>query len=312
MSRRGLTALVVALAVSLPLGAAADDSLEELMANAGSGEFHAVGVVMCSWGADSAAATYEVERSAGMSMVHGPDRDLMLSGSLVAVGSDSGWYAFEVGAWSSWTLSDRYSLGEPVATNRLGRPATAVTILEGQRVRARLVLDDESTIPLVTEIFDGEGRLFRLATLVEFQVGAGDDHPPMPTDFDARSVMQPADAAAYLPATAAGYRRADSYAAPLGGVQSYYTDGLFSFSVFEAKRGAIPVEFRQATRFSVDGGVYRRIVSPTTVWVHWSSPDRSYVLVGDLPPDHLVAVLAELPEPGERGFFVRLWRRWFD
>lgn len=312
MTRRRLSALIVAVAVSVPVGAAADDSLEELMENAGAGEFHAVGIVMCTWGSDSAAATYEVERAGGMSMVHGPDRDLMLSGSLVAVGSDSGWYAFEVAEWSSWSLSERYSLGEPVATSRLGRPATAVTIMENERVRARVVIDDESTIPLVTEIFDGQGRLFRLATLVEFEVGSGDDRPAMPTDFGPPHVMQPASATAHLPATAAGYRRADSYAAPQGGVQSYYTDGLFSFSVFETKRGATPAEFLQATPFSVGGQVYRRIVSPTTVWVHWSSPDRSFVLVGDLPPDHLVAVLGELPDPGERGFFVRLWRRWFD
>lgn len=312
MSRRGFTTLVVAAALALPVGAAADDSLEELIEHAGEGEFHGVGIVMCSWGADSAAATYEVDRFSGMSMVHGPDRDLMLSGSLVAVGSDSEWYALEVAEWSSWSLSDRYSLGEPVATNRLGRPATSVTIIENERVRARLVIDDESTIPLLTEIFDGQGRLFRLASLVEFEVGARGDHPPMPTEFGVRNVMRAAASAAHLPVTVAGYRKADSYAAPEGGVQSYYTDGLFSFSVFESSRGAVPVEFRGATQFSVEGEIYRRIVSPTTVWVHWSSPDRSYVLVGDLPPDHLFAVLGALPEPGERGFLVRLWRRWFD
>lgn len=311
MSRHGVAGLIAAVALGLPAVAAADDSLEELMENAGAGEFHATGIVMCSWGADSAAATYQVERSSGMSMVHGPDRDLMLSGSLVAVGSGSEWYALEVAEWSSWTLSDRYSLGEEVATTRLGRPATSVTIIENQRVRARLVIDDESTIPLLTEIFDGEGRLFRLASLVEFEVGSAGDHPPMPTEFGGHNVMEPTSSVVHLPADAAGYRRADSYAAPQG-VQSYYTDGLFSFSVFESKRAAVPVEFQRATQFRVGGGIYRRIVSPTTVWVHWSSPDRSYVLVGDLPPDHLLAVLEELPEPGERAFLVRLWRRWFD
>jgi len=303
--------LAVIGTLGLPVAAAADESLEDLMQNAGAGEFHAVGVVMCSWGSDSAAATYEVVRTQGMSMVQGPGRDLMLSGSLVAVGSDAVWYALEVSEWSSWSLSDRYSLSEAVPTSRLGRSATAVTILENGSPRARLVIDDESTIPLVTEILDGDGRVFRLASLVEFEPGVGDDHAAMPEDLGSRNVMRRAAAGATLPETAAGYRRADTYGAPGGSLQAYYTDGLFSFSVFESKRGPMPREFAGATVFRVGDGAYRRLITPTNVWVHWSSPDQSYVLVGDLPPDHLVGVLAELPDPGDRALFVRLWRRLF-
>ena len=311
MSRRRLVAVLVTAALCVPVAAAgADDSLEDLMESAGAGEFHAVGVVMCTWGRDSAAATYEVERSRGMSMVHGPDRDLMLSGSLVAMGSGSDWYALEVSDWSAWSLSDRYTLGEPEPTSRLGRPATQVRILEDGRVRARLVVDDESTIPLLTEILDGEGRVFRLASLVEFAVGPSAERHEMPDDYERRTVMEPMATTSGLPAEAAGYRLVDAYVAP-GGTQSYFSDGLFSFSVFEAKRGRAPAEFDGATRFGIDGEVYRRIVTPTNVWVQWNSPDHSYVLVGDLPPDHLASVLQALPRPGDRSIFVRLWRRLF-
>jgi hypothetical protein len=31
------------------------------------------------------------------------------------------------------------------------------------------------------------------------------------------------------------------------------------------------------------------------------------VLVGDLPPDHLVRILAELPVPEDGGLFNRIW-----
>jgi len=308
--RRLLASLAVAAVLGVPVTAGAGDSLEELMENAGAGEFHGVGVVMCTWGRDSAAATYQVERSRGMSMVHGPDRDLMLSGSLVAVGSGAEWYALEVAEWSSWDLSDRYTLGEPSPTIRLGREATEVTILEDGRLRARLVIDDESTIPLVTEILDGEGRVFRLASLVEFEVGPGTEYREMPDEYRHRTVVESAVPTSRLPAETAGYRLVDSYQAPAG-TQSYYSDGLFSFSVFETRRGRTPAEFESATRFGIDGEVYRRIVTPTNVWVHWNSPDNSYVLVGDLPPDHLIEVLRTLPEPGDPALFVRLWRRLF-
>jgi hypothetical protein len=311
VSRRTLLAMLVTGSLLIPVaGAVADESLEDLMETAGTGEFHATGIVMCAWGRDSAAATYQVERSRGMSMVHGPDRDLMLSGSLVAMGSDAEWYALEVSEWSAWSLSDRYTLGEAEATRRLGRPATEVHVLEDGRTRARLVIDDESTIPLVTEIFDGDGSVFRLASLVEFEVGPGPEDHEMPTEYTGHTVMQPMTATSRLPGSVAGYRLVDAYEAP-GGTQSYYSDGLFSFSVFEAKRTRAPAEFEGATRFGIDGEVYRRIVTPTNVWVHWNSPDNSYVLVGDLPPDHLASVLRVLPVPGDRSVFVRLWRRLF-
>ena len=78
-----------------------------------------------------------------------------------------------------------------------------------------------------------------------------------------------------------------------------------------ARRGERPPEFDGATELEVDGRTYRRMVTPTSLWVHWNAPDRSYVLVGDLPPDHLLEVLERLPAPGERGLLVRLWRRLF-
>ena len=132
----------------------------------------------------------------------------------------------------------------------------------------------------------------------------------MPDSYHDRMTMEPATYTGELPASAAGYQRADAYHAG-DGVQAFYTDGLFSFSVFEAKRGSTPDDFDDATKFQVDGEDYRRIVRASTVWVYWAAPDRSYVLVGDLPPDHLEQVLQALPEPGDRGLFVRIWRRLF-
>jgi hypothetical protein len=43
----------------------------------------------------------------------------------------------------------------------------------------------------------------------------------------------------------------------------------------------------------------------------WNSPDTTLALVGDLPPDHIEQVLAELPKPGIRIWFRRIWARFF-
>jgi hypothetical protein len=135
----------------------------------------------------------------------------------------------------------------------------------------------------------------------------------MPDDMDVEmtDTIAPMPATTTLPESVAGYRRADVYAAGRDSIHAFYSDGLFSFSVFESPRTGLPAAFERATVFEVSGKRYRRLVTPTSVWVHWDAPDRSYLLVGDLPPDHLMGVLQRLPAPGQRGFLVRLWRALF-
>lgn len=289
--------------------AAADDGLEDYLREASDAEFHGRGIVMCTWGVDSAAATYEVTRSQGMSMVHGPGGELMSSGGISAMRSGSDWYAVEVTQWATWQLSDRYTITEPVPTDRLGRAADQVLVLEGDLTRARLIVDRGSTVPLVTEIFDGDGNLFRLAAMLEFSV-VTELPPPMPS-VPGTVPMMAAQPPTDLPSEVAGYHRSDAYQAPNEAVQAFYTDGLFTFSVFTARRSGVPDDFKHATEFTVDDERYRRIVTPSHVWVHWRSRNRSYVMVGDLPPDHIAAVLRGMPAPGSRGFFSRLWRGLF-
>jgi hypothetical protein len=301
--------VVLAGLVLAPAMAVADTGLEELLEEASSAEFHGDGIVLCTWGSDSAAARYDITRSDGMSMVHGPEGALMSAGGLMATGDGSAWYGLEVGEWSEWALHERYTVSEPVPIERLGRPAASVTVFEEGRPRALIVLDAESAVPLLTEIYSADGTLFRVAALLDFRPGPS-DMADAPGEFEEMEHMDPALDTGALPAEASGYRRADAYSAP-GGVQGFYTDGLFSFSVFESKRGSTPDAFADATAFRVEGETYRRIVTPSHVWVQWHSPDRTYVLVGDLPPDHIAAVLPSFPEPGDRAFFVRLWRRLF-
>jgi hypothetical protein len=182
-------------------------------------------------------------------------------------------------------------------------------VFEGDLPRVRLIVDDLTTVPLVTEVLDGDGRVFRMAALIGFDDTPG-EMPPAPEPAR-RRIVSSAEAGPSLPESVTGYRRVDTYAIPGGGLQAYYSDGLFSFSVFERVRGSTPEAFRGATTFTVGNGRYRRVVAPSAVWVYWNAPDRSYVLVGDLPPDHLMAALDSLPHPGDRGVLVRLWRRLF-
>ncbi len=309
--RRALPLLVIlALTVAATPAAAADDDLAGYLEGAAAAEFHGSGIVLCTWGSDSAGTTYEVTRSSGMSMVHGAGGDLMVAGGTTASRTGADWYGLEVEEWTAWALSDRYRLTDPEPVTRLGRSAVAVTVMEGPVERARMVIDDESTVPLVTEILDGRGNAFRVAVLIDFTPGP----QPMPSDMPEmheQMMVTRTPAPDHLGTEVAGYRRADTYRGDEGTLQAFYTDGLFSFSLFETKRTSRMGAFETATTFEVNGHTYRRIVAPSEVWVQWNAPDHSYVLVGDLPPDHIAAVLTELPEPGDPGFWVRLWRRLF-
>ena len=286
-------------------------TVTDVMVEAASAEYRGTGIVSCGWGRDSAAASYEVVRSGGMSMVTGPNgAAVLVQGGVTAMRSGAGWYGTRVEEWASWSVSDRYTVAEGGGTSRLGRAATALTVLEAGRPRIRMVVDDESGVPLLTEILDGDGAVFRTASLVAFTPGSHDMPEAMP-DMPGATSARPTSAPTFLPRSVAGYHRADLYSAGAGMIHGFYTDGLFSFSVFEARLGGRPRAFETSTEFRSGDRTYRRTLTPTSIWVHWNAPDRTYVLVGDLPPDHLLAVLEALPAPGERSLLIRLWRRLF-
>ncbi|NIT65354.1 MAG: hypothetical protein GWM93_01490, partial [Gemmatimonadetes bacterium] len=82
-------------------------------------------------------------------------------GSLVAPGRVSGDGGVMVPVWSRYSTNDRYMTTEASQTVRLGRVADVIEIHEDGRMRARFTFDDLTGIPLVSEIFDGSGALFR-------------------------------------------------------------------------------------------------------------------------------------------------------
>lgn len=299
----GAVGLVMAV-IAIP-ASAEDSNLSDLLEQGMKADFAGSGVVMASAWGQSTAATYEVSRVGGMAAISGGSGASMSKGSETAAMRNGEWYGFSVDAWRDWTLSDRYRLGDPQPVLRIGRPATEVWIHEGSVRRVRLVVDDATSVPLVTEVYDGSGEVYRTAVLLELGDPVVDSDMPDMHDMDE---MKSIDPPATLPASVAGYQRADAYAGPDSMAQVFYSDGLFSFSVFEWDRGLRPDGFDAAAEVDHGGHRYLTRVTPTEVWVHWNAPDRGYLLVGDLPPDHLDDVLAELPEPGERGWLIRLWR----
>ncbi len=298
-------AVVVAAAVAPAAPARADD-LGDYLDRAGAAQYGGTRIVMTLWGDQSFARVEEVEHSRGTTMILGPDGDTVMGGGRTAV-ADGGGVALS--EWDGTDVSDRYTVDEAVPVRRSGRPAIQVTVRQEGKPRVRLVLDEETSAPLSTEVLDGEGDLFRYATFTDFDPHPRKVHTSQSHDAGYEVVVRADEAA--TPLEVAGYTRVDVYEDGEGVRQAFYSDGLFGFSVFATPEGAGKIDFEGAEPFEAGDRSYLLIVEPSEMWVRWDAGGGGYALVGNLPPDHLVDVLAALPAPDDGGLWDRLWRSFF-
>lgn len=295
--------LVVTGVVLMVLSAAAPsfaEDLEDYLARAAEADYAGTRVVVTVWEGRSIAEITDVEHSGEVVMMGVADT-MILEGK-VAKGGETG---VAVSTWSTPVVAAKYTVEVDVGLTRLGRAARAVRIMEGGQLRARIVFDLATWAPLVTEIYDAGGELFRIASFTDF-----DPHPRRVYDpsfvegHDYELAAHSDDTS--LPATAGDYDRVDAYTGGDGIPQAFYSDGLFSFSVFEVGARQVAERFDDATVLRVDETEYLLVVQPTELWVAWERGDDGLVLVGDLPPDHLRRVLQDLPEPRRPNLLERI------
>lgn len=310
MRMRTLVAAVVAWTMLLS-GVAVAGELEDFLRGAAGAEFSGQQVVVTYADGATAAGFYDVTQSGGFTLLEADAGMAMMGEGRVSTADQSGEGHLRIADWSAWRLSDRYALGSVDRTIRLGRPASLVTIMEDGRLRTRMAFDNETGAPMLSEVYDGEGGLYRIAMVTEFSAGVNTtDMAGAEGDLDEYTMMMPAPMFR-LPDSAGGYWRADTYQGPDLSLHAFYTDGLFSFSVFELDVRAKAGPLEDGIEVDVAGRDYRRLIDPGGVWIFWRAPDKSYLLVGDLPPDHLDEVLPDLPHPGRANVFKRIWRGLF-
>ena len=294
-------AIVLGLSVMAPVAA---DELDDLLGEAAEADYSGRRLIVTFIDGDTVLEIVDVEH-AGSSMVMGSEGgELHYGGGGRLIGADG--VGVAVSSWNSAQMSARYSLGDITEVRRLDRAATSVDVLEDGQLRMRLVFDQETGTPLVTEVYDGDGELFRLTSMLDVDSTPTKLYSAQVPQADEFDVVIPTSDHS-LAASAGSYELADAYGGPNNSVQGFYTDGLFAFSLFVVSGAADSERLGEATNYKIDGRRYRRLVEPGEMWVSWASGGNTFVLVGDLPPDHLEAVLAELPKPNRSGFFSRLW-----
>lgn len=302
-----LGSLAVALVVVGVVPARADDDLTDYLEDADAATYSGRRLVGTNWDGIEEMGVMDVQHTDGLTMV-GPSPDFAMMGHGRFRAGSSG-VAIDYDAVSDAVVNHTYSLTRSGTQLRSGRPVHVIDIHEGPLLRMRMTVDTATGAPLETEVFDDEGELFRYSTMLEFSPTI-DEMADYVDDGD-YAMMLPLDEA-QLPAQIWRYELIDAYSAPGEAEQGFYSDGLFQHSLFTIP-GRVDLESmtREGERWTVDGFDYLRVVTPVEVWVLWNTPDRTYALVGDLPPDHLSAVLAALPRPGQRNWFARVWERLF-
>ena len=302
--RYRVAGVAAALSVFVTAAPAAANDLEDFLQGAAAAEYSGRRIVITMWDGESKAGIFAVTHVSDMMVIGTGDGGSLVGGGRVADGVND---AVMVHEWSRYTANSRYTTTKPVQTVRLGRTAEMIEIIEDGVVRARFTYDALTKVPLATEIFDPSGRLFRYSAMLEFDPKPELSYADMEAMGEVYDVMHPVEVDS-LPDDAAGYVRADTYAGPDGTIQAFFTDGLFSFSLFQVDANSRLDRFDDAASIELNDASYRRLITPTEIWVTWKSGGVAYILVGDLPPDHLEEVMVDLPGPEEPGLLGRLWR----
>ncbi len=313
MKRLLVRSLLIAALAMVLVGAAATSALavelEDYLTEAGEASFAGRQATLCNYGDRSEFSVVTVEHAGALVMVEDAGSSQMVGGGRYSVAGDAA-AGIALSDWSSGNTADRYVTASADPETRLGRDVVVVTVEEDEAVRARLWFDDETGAALGSEVYDGSGELYRLSWMLDFDPNPRKIFTMMRDQGSTYDVVVAADAGD-LADTVAGYMRVDSYAGPDESVHAFYTDGLFSFSIFLIDGQFEAESFSDAGVMRVDGAQYRWLLTPSDLWLHWVGDGETYVLVGDLPPDHLEGVLRELPLPSQGNIFSRIWQGLF-
>lgn len=298
--------LIATMAMSAPHALA--DDLSDVLERANTSTYTATRLTVSVWGGQSQIIKERVEHADGAEMVRVDETWSMVgNGRTISMGDSPTGLAFMT--TSTPIETSRYQLGDTTPISHMRRDCTLVPVYEGESIRAHLIVDRLTGAPLISYLYDGDGDVFRQISLSSFSPHRTYEWSGDPSDVPVEIVMHTDDVA--VPEEVAGYHLVDVFPGPGDSQQGYYSDGFFEFSLFTVPSSVSLGGFDDSMTFVADSGLYDMVPSAKDVRLQWTSPDSQYVLVGDLPPDHLNEVLAELPEPDTATMLKRLWRKLF-
>ena len=201
-----------------------------------------------------------------------------------------------------------------------------------RRLVERLWIDEESDLLLRRETYAGEDTLLRMVAYQRLDLNPADRLRSSDTahatrgqrprqlrqeqdvsEVDDIGLAALRDAGWVIPEALPGaYASEGSFAVSAADsqpLQSVYSDGLYTVSLFEQRGSLDPATLPEGAVISSDFGF------PAYTWpgavpqrIVWEADGTTWSLVGDAPPDELQAMALELPKPVPDGFFTRIGR----
>jgi hypothetical protein len=299
---------VAAVTVTLAATGASADELTDYLDRAHQSTYSADRLVVSVWGGQTQISSSFVEHSQGMEIIQ-VDSTWSMVGNGTAMTMDDAAHGVAFVSSSEPISTARYVVSDVTPVTHMGRTCELVRVTEGDKVRARILVDVRTGAPLITESFTDDGKVFRRSSLQNFLAYRTYSGPSATADAEYDMVMPGGSGA--LPDAIFGYRLIDVSEAPGDSEQGFYSDGLFSFSLFVLGDVSSVTGFEAPIPLITDTGVYDLVSTAYDVSIHWTDLQNHFVIVGDLPPDHATAVLGELPTPDVRSTFANWWHSLF-
>jgi hypothetical protein len=272
------------------------------------------GVLEVSWSDARGEHTSEVfVRSASGVLALGDRPTVIVDGARRFVQGPDGWLS----VWSQDTesdvpsASDKWQLTVREGPTVAGRPTREVDAIDRHhdRVRERLYLDVSTSLLLRREQLDSRGRTVRAVGFTSIGEPAGAFIGAFPAEAPrapARStnrqprVVDEVTAPFRAPgATGEDFRLVGRYDEADDTLHLFYSDGLYTVSVFEQEGDLDPTGLPAgAESRTVDGRNVRQYRTPGGVVMVWQSDDVVYTTVSDAPVDQIDGVVADFGPSG--------------
>ncbi|HUF14789.1 MAG TPA: hypothetical protein VMQ46_02755 [Acidimicrobiia bacterium] len=304
---RRVIVLVVLLMV-MPASAAHATELDELLTRGHEASYSAEQIISCSTPDGVRDALVRIDQVGGelrVSSTVTDDVELTAGAGDWALSRGGGVVAEAAVDGAQTKSAPLYTVEDGGAVEYLGRAALAYLLIRDGEPRAELVVDDETgaVVEAVTLTVDNEVYCERRFVSLETEIPEIDDAVPGEATATPSSVE-----ISILPDEISGFERLDQYEDEDGFRFAYYSDGFFSFALFETPTAVVVPE---AATVELESGTYIRSFTAGQVTYVWETRDGGMALVGDLPPDMHPAVLDAMPHPEDPGLFRRWWRALF-
>jgi sigma-E factor negative regulatory protein RseB len=193
-----------------------------------------------------------------------------------------------------------------------GRPTTVVVARDDDgRVRAKFSIDRETGQLLRRAVLDERGRAEHIVRFVTIITG-NQEPPPLPVPpVPGGTGVEAPRALHTVPAgfisrddVGLGYKLLGRYRQPDDSVHLYFSDGVFTLSVFESEGRVDWDALPAGSATNVEGLRARSYSTAAGTIVVWAQRGLVLTAVGDGPPDAVIAVVADFSDDADDGSWL--------